>query len=99
MWINSQNNIVLDNTDYISPEGTQYPASFPRNEIPGLIEVPDDDPTIIRKQEEIKRNANSSIYAKLQELDVKMIRALEEDDAVRKSQIIAQKQALRSQLL
>lgn len=78
MWINSENNIVLEDSEYVSPEGTRYPRNFPRSEIPGLVEVPDDAGEILRKQADSKRINNYNLEIQLRAIDEKKIRALTE---------------------
>lgn len=54
MWIDANGNQVTG--QYTAPNGTTYPASFPRNEIPGLTEVPDPVvPVVVPTASEIVR--------------------------------------------
>lgn len=42
MWVDQHGVQIRDGDQYAASDGTQYPGSFPRNEIPGLTEVPDE---------------------------------------------------------
>lgn len=44
MWINETGSIVIEHDAYTTPDGTQYPAAFPKAEIPGLTQAPDPAP-------------------------------------------------------
>lgn len=44
MWIDQKGEAIPTNAQYVAPNGTTYPWNFPRDEIPGAIEVPDPEP-------------------------------------------------------
>lgn len=94
MWKDQDNNTV--DGQYTAPNGTTYPAAFPREEIPGLTEHPD---PVVPPHVPTMAEINAPIYAQLDELDRKSIRALREGDAARVAQIEAQATALRATLV
>jgi len=39
LYIDTEGNLTENNKSYTGTDGTKYPRNFPRNEIPGLVEV------------------------------------------------------------
>lgn len=46
LYVDSTKKIVNQGDSYVGADGTQYPANFPKSEIPGLIEVVETQPPV-----------------------------------------------------
>jgi len=44
MWKDEAGNLIDDGAQYMAPDGTVFPQDFPKDEIAGLVRVPDTSP-------------------------------------------------------